>query len=158
MKNRNLIIVCLASLVVFGCSTLPIETALKDEHFRIENFQRNIDDPRESLFLMCSNNQLVNWHAAGQFPAGEYDLMVIAVSNKRFVPHSRKEAEVRFNVNLESGKNYTLNRKREGNDISVWIQDAESGKRVSDVQTTTMKLPLGNTYRRRLHECRTGTA
>ena len=73
------------------------------------------------------------------------------------VLNSQKEAFVNFNVNLDSDKSYMLNRKREGDKISIWIQEVETGTVVSQVLTDELSRPLQIDNELRKRQCRSGS-
>jgi hypothetical protein len=157
-------LLCFSGLMS-GCNTFPIDLGVKEGHFRIENFVQNNRPTKEYVYLMCRFNRPIGFnlprdYAAGfdvprQYPAGEHKLWVRADVNKPGTAAS-KYAFVEFDVSLDEGKSYMLNRERNEEEISVWIEDIQSGEKVSQIKTATLALEpfVGNL---RLRQCEEGT-
>ena len=155
MKITQLVFVLLMSTFLFGF--LPIKADIKDGHFRFENFKRTKSPNKELVHLMCYAKKPTSWAQPKQYQAGEHDLWVKALVYRQDVPNSEKHAFANFKVNLEQGKNYMINRKVEGEHISLWIQEVESGVGVSDVVVAQLKQPRLEERQLRLEQCRSGT-
>jgi len=136
MKNFKFLFIYFLSLFLAGCGILPFKTDIKENHFRFENFQRDIG---EYIYLMCYRQRPTRWDTPKQYLSGEHSLWIEANISDSKLLSFRKEAFVFFKVKLDSGKSYMLNRKLEGENISIWIQDVESGQKVSKVITTDLK-------------------
>ncbi|WP_231612837.1 hypothetical protein [Pseudoalteromonas sp. NZS11_1] len=106
---------------------------------------------------MCFNKKPTQWAEPKQYISGEHDLWVKASVSNPDVLNSQKEAFVNFNVNLDSDKSYMLNRKREGDKISIWIQEVETGTVVSQVLTDELSRPLQIDNELRKRQCRSGS-
>ena len=157
MKKLYLAPIPLLLVILSACSTLPLKTELKEGHFQVENFKNDIGREKEYIHLMCFKKKPTCWNVPKQYLGGEHDLWVEArVSNGSSLTSTR-EAFVHFNVNLDAGKNYTLNRKLDDKKISIWIQEIDTGAVVSDIKTTDLKLAVFNKTRFRRKQCRTGS-
>ena len=146
---------CFTGMVLAGCSILPLEREIKANHFRFENLKQDIGEPSELIYLMCFRKRPTFWTNPKQYLAGEHELWVEA--NISTSPMNNKEAFVFFKVKLDSGKSYMLNRKIEGERISIWIQESESALKVSEVITTDLNIAgLGKTTFRK-NRCKAGS-
>ena len=139
------------------CGFLPIKTDIKPGHFRFENFKRIKSPNKELVHLMCYRHKPTSWAQPKQYQAGKHNLWVKAKIYRDDVPASEKHAFANFNVELNEGKSYMLNRKIEGEQISMWIEEAETGQSASNVVVTNLKQPLLKEYQKRLEQCRSGT-
>lgn len=157
MKSKSLILLCLSGLLVNGCSVLPLQTKIKENHFRFENFKRDIENDKEYVHLLCANHKPVGWTQPKQYPSGEHDLWVRAVTYRSHIPHSRKEAFTHIKVTLAPEKSYMLNREIRGDKIAMWIQEVDTGTCVSEVVTAQLERPLGWDYHQRVQQCRQGS-
>ena len=92
-----------------------------------------------------------------EYLSGEHDLWVKAVVSKTDIQNSRREAFVNFDVELAAGNTYVLNRKVDEKQISIWIQNAETGVVVSDVKVAKLALPKLVEKRLRREQCESGT-
>ncbi|NCT49868.1 MAG: hypothetical protein GW763_18095 [Paraglaciecola sp.] len=148
MKYFKLLLATSLMLVLTSC--LSLDVAIKENHFRFENFRHDYGDMIgsqgdniEYVYLMCFRKSLTSWDYPKQYPSGEHDLWVRAYVSERDIERSQKEAIVNFKVNLAAGKSYMLNRKRDGDNMAIWIQEVDSGLEVSEVKTTTlMPIPI----------------
>ncbi|MEP1448724.1 MAG: hypothetical protein ABJK37_21640 [Paraglaciecola sp.] len=109
MFKFNLSLILILSLT--GCSLFPFETAIKENHFRFENFKRDVGDDLEFVYLMCSHKKPIGWEQPKQYESGEHNLWVMVETYQRDIPISYKVAVVNFDVNLQADKSYMLNRK-----------------------------------------------
>ncbi|ATG79923.1 MULTISPECIES: hypothetical protein [Pseudoalteromonas] len=150
-----LILVCLS--FVTGCQNFPIKIDIKDNHFRFENFAFDKGKKREYVFLMCNNKLPTDWHQARQYERGEHILWVKAVIGDRDFQSSIKNAFVKFKVNLKSGGRYILNRKIDGNNVFIWIEDETTREIVSDIKKSKLKKPLIIEGRLREKQCFEGS-
>ena len=155
MKILNLILLLIMSTFLFGF--LPIKTTIKADHFRFENFKRDKSVNQEFVHLMCFEKKPTSWAQPKQYPAGKHLLWVKALTYRQGVPASEKNAFAKFEVQLEAGKSYMLNRKIEGEQISIWIQEVETGNKVSTIEVTELKRPLLEEYQLRKDQCRLGS-
>ena len=155
MKLTHIIFAMLT--FTFLCGFLPIKADVKDGHFRFENFKRTKSPDKELVHLMCHAKKPTSWTQPKQYQAGEHDLWVKAQVYRDNTPASEKHAFANFKVNLEQGKSYMLNRKLEGEHISLWIQEVDTGVSVSDVVVAQLKQPLAEERQLRLNQCRSGT-
>jgi len=140
---------CVISLA--GCSNLPLKTSIKENHFRIENLRKEHGNTIELAYLMCYRKKPVKWTEPKQYIAGKHELWVHAVSGihtdhyksltTSVFPKQRRDAYVKFNVDLAPSVNYMLNANVEDDKVSVWIEDAKSGERVSSVQVAKLDQP-----------------
>lgn len=157
MKNFKLLLVSALSIASIGCSTVPLEAEIKENHFRFENFRRDKNSKLEYVHLMCFRKKTTTWTEPKQYLSGEHDLWVKASVSERGIPSSTKEAFVNFKVTLEPGKSYMLNRKIVDDTISIWIQEVDTGIKVSEVLTSDLKIPLINDDSLRRRQCELGS-
>jgi len=157
MKTFKYFFTFFVSLFFFGCSILPLKTELKVDHFRFENFKRDVSYPSELVHLMCYRKKPTNWAEPKQYLGGEHELWVEANISDSASPTSEKEAFVFFKVKLDSGKSYMLNRNIEGEKISIWIQETESALKVSEVITTDLHLAAFGKGNFRKRRCKSGS-
>lgn len=154
---RNLTIAFALGASLLGCSSLPITTEIKEDHFRFENFKRDIGPNLEYVHLMCFHKKPVGWAEPKQYPSGKQNLWVKArVLHEDFL-NSEKEAFVNFNVDLKPEISYMLNREINENNITLWIQEVNTGVVVSDVKTETLERPLQVDESLRRRQCRTSS-
>ncbi|WP_245961499.1 hypothetical protein [Thalassotalea euphylliae] len=158
-KNIKLLVMPLASFALLGCSALPIETALEDNHFRLENFKRDNTDNFEHVYLMCANQKPASFIHPKQHLSGQHSLWVKAELKRRNIDFSERVAVVNFNVNLEADKSYMLNREvmKDSEKIALWIQETDTGVGVSEVIIADLAHPKANEYFHELKQCRTGS-
>jgi len=138
MKNSKWFLTCFVSMFLSGCSILPLKKEIEINHFRFENFKQDVGEPSELVYLMCFKKRPTSWAEPKQYLGGEHELWVEA--NVSTSPMNNKEAFVFFQVKLDPGKSYRLNRKIEGEKISIWIQNSESALRVSEIITTDLNV------------------
>jgi hypothetical protein len=147
----------LLAFCLTGCGIIPIETAIKDNHFRFENFKRDVSDDLEYVYLMCSHKKPVSWEQAKQYESGEHSLWVMVETYRRDIPISLRVSVVNFDVNLQADKSYMLNRKIVDRKASLWIQEVETGLIVSDVLLADLEKPLSYDFLEKREQCKTGT-
>lgn len=134
MKYLKYLPLILITGLNFSCSNFQIPNKIDEEKFRFENFQVLKGPQLELVSLMCYRKKISDWYGARQYEAGDHTLLVKAeVETKR-------QAYVTFNVNLAAGHNYILNRTIEGENISIWIEDIDSGMKVSTIETAQLEL------------------
>ncbi len=157
MKNFKLILISALSVASVSCSTLPLMTEIKENHFRLENFKRDKGSKLQYVHLMCFHKKPTAWAEPKQYLSGEHDLWVKASISKRDILNSTKEAFVNFKVKLESGKSYMLNRKIVDDKISIWIQDADTGVIVSDIVASELNSSQITNDSLRERQCKSGS-
>lgn len=157
MKKLTLILTGFFSFIISGCTLLPIKAQIKEEHFRFENFKRDKGRQLEYVHLMCFKNKPITWTQPKQYTVGEHELWVKARVLRRDIPNNKREAFAHFKVNFEAGKSYMLNRKIDEDNISIWIQEVDTGIGVSDVVVAELKTPLIEEYNLRKQQCESGT-
>lgn len=152
MKSLLLNILVLGLLA--SCSQLPV--VVKDNHYRFENFRTNDKDPEEFVILMCFRKKPTSWSEPKQFLSGKQNLWLRAIIKGNANQYLPKEAVANFNVTLDAGKNYMANREIQQNNISLWIQEVESGVIVSDIITKELVYPTfkGNLRKK---QCKTSS-
>lgn len=155
MRNYKNILTYSVSIFLASCGVLPIESEIKENHFRFENFKQDIKSPSELVYLMCYRKRPTSWAQPKQYLGGEHELWVEA--NISDSPINNEEAFVFFKVKLDSGKSYMLNRKIEDKKISIWIQESESDVKVSEVITTDLKIAALGKRSFRKKRCKTGS-
>ena len=144
-------------LSLSGCGIFPIETAIKENHFRFENFRRDVSDDLEFVYLMCSHHKPISWEHPKQYESGEHNLWVMVETYRRVIPTSYRVAVVNFDVNLQADKSYMLNRKIVDRKASLWIQEVETGLIVSEVLSTDLERPLSYNFLEKRKQCKTGS-
>jgi hypothetical protein len=157
MKIFKCFLTFFVSVFIASCGILPLKTEMKVDHFRFENFKRDISSPSELVYLMCYRKKPTHWSEPKQYLGGEHELWVEANISEPTSPTSDKEAFVLFKIKLDSGKSYMLNRKIEGEKISIWIQDTESGLKVSKVITTDLNIAAFGKRTFRKKRCKSGS-
>jgi hypothetical protein len=155
MLKFNLSLLLILSLS--GCGILPIETAIKENHFRFENFKRDVSDDLEFVYLMCSHKKPISWEQAKQYESGEHNLWVMVETYRRDIPTSYRVAVVNFDVNLPPNKSYMLNRKIVKRKAFLWIQEVDTGLIVSEISEADLKRPLSYDFLEKRKQCKTGT-
>jgi hypothetical protein len=157
MKNFKHLFVIVASMFIVSCGILPFKSEIKENHFRFENFKKEVGNPAESINLMCFRKRPTSWTEPKQYLSGEHLLWVEADIYNQSSSIGSKTAFALFKVKLDSGKSYMLNRKIEGEKISIWIQESETGLRVSGVVTTDLKIVANDNNYLRVKRCKTST-
>lgn len=151
---KTLLLSMLFIVVLVSCNQLPV--MVKDNHFRFENFKRNVDQPLEIVQLMCEHKKPIAWTEPKQFLSGEQNLWIQAIIWDKGNSYLAKEAVANFIITLNAGKSYMVNRKIQDENISLWIQEVKTGVVVSDVIIKKLTYPLfkGNL---REKQCKTST-
>ena len=137
-----------------ACIHLPV--TVKDNHFRFENFRTLDKNPVELVRLMCFRKKPTYRINTKQYVSGKHSLWLMATIEVNKHQYLAKEAVANFNVTLEAGKSYMPNRKIQQGNISMWIQEVDSGLIVSDIVTKELSYP---TFKGNLREkqCKSGT-
>ncbi len=156
MKCLLTLLLSLSITVILGCSVLSTQVEVKEDHFRFENFIRNIKFEKEYIYLACHRQRPIGWDNPRQYVAGEQNLWITAAFDDSNTMKLLKTAHFNFKVNLESGKSYMPNREINGDRISVWIQEVDSGARVSEVQEANLEIQLSE-YVKSRKQCTTST-
>ncbi len=147
-----------SSLILPGCSSMPYEPEISEGKFRFENFKRiNKTRTYEYVSLMCLNNKTTSWQEPMQFKAGDQKLWVHARTYQQGLKNSKVEAFVRFDVNLEAGKSYMLNRDLDGDTMTIWIQEVKTGISASEKVTLELERPAIYEHNLRDKQCAAGT-
>jgi len=133
MKYVKIGVLILLSSAILSCSNMQISKDIDEDKFRFQNFQVLSGPVLESVSLLCYRKKITDWHGARQYEAGEHTLLVKA--EIKF----ERQAYVTFNVKLNAGHNYILNRTIENEEISIWIEDIDSGMKVSTIETAQLK-------------------
>lgn len=157
MFKLKIFILILAAFTVTSCSVFSSEITIQENHFRFENFKRDRSSLLESVYLMCHLKRPSTWTQARQYVSGEHNLWVKVKTYESDKPNSLKIAYANFKVNLKSGGNYMLNRVMKDDKISVWIQEVDSGTKVSSIKTVDMKYPRFDEKHASKSRCRSGT-
>jgi hypothetical protein len=157
MNNCKVILISLFILALSGCGIFPIQAVIKENHFRLENFKRDVTDDVEYVYLMCANKKPTTWFEPRQHISGEHDLWVKVKTLNRTIPHSTRVAIVNFKVDLDADKSYMLNRKIVDGKVSLWIQEVDTGLGVSDVLIANLKRPLLTDYHHSVKQCSSGS-
>jgi len=126
MKKTGLILSALLALSVVGCSS-----SIREGHFKIEYFKDKHKHGTDLVFLTCDRQkQNYSYARTKQYPAGRHNILVTAYTEgASIIGYSY----VQMMVNLEAGKRYQLARKVDGENISIWLEDANTKANVSGV-------------------------
>ena len=152
------LLILAAILLLPACSSMPFEPKISEGKFRFENFQRiNKTRTNEYVSLMCLNNKPTKWQEPMQFDAGEQIMWVHARTFQQGIGNSKLEAFLRFDVNLKPGLSYMLNRKADGDSMTIWIQEVKSGIGVSERITVQLERPALYEHNLRDKQCAAGT-
>jgi len=133
------------------------QATIQPNEARIDFYVQRLDRQREFVQLMCENNRPNDEIEILDVEAGEHILYVRAsVINSNLLFKNVREAVVRLDANLEGGKRYTLNQDREDDNVTLWLQEADTGLIVSETVSTTMGITsaVGNL---RMKQCQEGT-
>jgi hypothetical protein len=144
-------------LSLSACGIFPIQTAIKEDHFRFENFRRVVSDDLEFVYLMCSHKKPIRWEQPKQYESGEHNLWVMVETFRRDIPTTHKVAVVNFDVDLQADTNYMLNRKIDNRKALLWIQEVDSGLIVSEVLSADLKRPLSYDFLEKRKQCKSGS-
>lgn len=143
--NYRLLLASIISSFLLGCETLPIRAEIKEDHYRFENFVQNVEPKHEYIFMACHRHKPTGWNVAKQYPAGPQNLWIKAAKYTTTTSNVPRVAYFNLQTNLEAGKSYMPNRKIEGNKIALWIQEVESGERVTEILEAELKFPVAET-------------
>lgn len=153
--QRNILLtLIMLPLYIAADTSLP---HIKDNHFRFENFKRNLSFTHEYIYLMCAHKKVTGWSEPKQYIGGEHNLWVKASIENQNDSGSLKETYVNFKVNLIAGKSYMLNRTHNDNKVSLWIQEVNSGIKVSEVVTSQLKRPRYSEQSNSKKRCKLGS-
>ncbi|MFQ3190098.1 MAG: hypothetical protein ACI936_001228 [Paraglaciecola sp.] len=140
--------------ILAGCIQLPV--SVKGNHFRFENFRTTDKNPAELVSLMCFRKKPSYRIEPKQFVSGENSLWLLATIEGNENMYLAKEAVANFNITLDAGKSYMANRIIQQGNISMWIQEVDTGLIVSDIVNKELSCP---TFKGNLREkqCKSGT-
>ncbi|MFD2166481.1 hypothetical protein ACFSJY_09385 [Thalassotalea euphylliae] len=147
MRRPTTLLACAGmALVLSACSTFPlVKHTVKDDHFRFENITSSeADDNYERIYLMCHNQQPEEWAQPRQYEAGKHNLWLKVLIRDQDRPMALRRAYANFKVNLAPGTSYMPNRRVEGHLVHLWIQESDTGIRVSEIVTTELEAPWIN--------------
>jgi len=146
-------------IALTGCTQLSGPFGVSENEVRFENFKRDGNqDIHSFVHLACQNNKLLGWHEPRKFESGQHSLYVRAATNHRNADNSLKQAYLNFEVYLEGGKSYMLNRELDGdNAMKVWIQEVDTGVGVGEVKTVSLDKPFNKNERQHRAQCSAGT-
>ncbi|TWX52431.1 hypothetical protein [Colwellia hornerae] len=154
--NKFTIITAL-SLILAGCSAYQIKADVDEGKFRFVNFEKERGKQFEYIHLMCLYKRPIEWNLPRQYQAGNHQLWVKAQIYQNGMRNSEKNAFVKFDISLDAGLSYKLNRSFEDNKISIWIEEEKSKNIVSEIITTELIKPLFVEKSLRTQQCETGT-
>ena len=140
----RVILLLAMALAVPGCATGPIydppsenkeglATIRGHSHrtgvFQWENYRIDlIDNQTVSYILRSETSYEIPVHP------GEHSFVIFSQFNRSFWSGSCPcQAFVQIEATLEPGKAYRLNGKVEGVDVRVWIEEEQSGERISEI-------------------------
>jgi hypothetical protein len=136
---KTLLSVVFVVVFLIGCSQMPV--VVKDNYFRFENFKRDVGQPQEYVYLMCLRKRPTYWSEPKQFLSGEHELWIKAIIRGKDTYNTEREAVANFKVTLDGGTSYMVNRKLQDDNISLWIQEVDTGLVVSNVITQELIIP-----------------
>jgi len=159
MKSCFTMLAATMVVTLTACTQFPIKLPIADDQVRFENFKRDSNQPVHSyVYLACKNSQLQGWNEPRKLNAGDHSLYIKAVTTHRNVPNSIKEAYATFDVTLEGGKSYMLNRELQNEDtMKVWIQEVDTGIGVGEVKTVHLDKPFNEETAKHRQSCASGT-
>ncbi|MBB1335993.1 hypothetical protein H5154_22220 [Pseudoalteromonas sp. SR44-5] len=158
MRNLNLMVLLVLLISLVACVSLPIKKDIREGHFRLKNFQFEQGKKREYVYLMCNSKSPSQWVTARQYEAGRHILWVKASIGSRDFSSAERNAFVKFEVDLESGKDYQLNREIVGDSIIIWIAEGNgSNINILEKLTSPLTRPLVIEERLRKDQCLEGT-
>lgn len=134
---------------------MQIKASIEAEHYRFENFKDIGSKYREYLVRGCrdDDNNAHSWQVPRQYKEGNDTFWVQASMSKPSVPDSMYYAYAEISANFEENKSYMLNRQRNGFNVSIWVQEVDTGIVVSNTVKTTYKPELINENKRRQEIC-----
>ena len=140
MKSLCLTMICCLTIILSGCSSVQLTPEVKEGYFRFLNFTKRESHRVSFVYLMCFRQKPTGWRNPKEYRSGKHNLVVKAVIEQP--GYGSKEAYANFNVDLDSGKRYMLNKKGDNAKISIWIQDVDTGVIVSDIVVSDLKNAL----------------
>lgn len=165
-RKNTLLYSALLCLCLAGCSSsynvFTEQSQIQENEARFDYFAQRVSPEREFIGLMCRNQRLTGVAQLRDLPPGEHVLWVKAVLyGANHNSASLKEATAKFNVTLDGGKRYTVLRDRDGDELTLWIAESDSGEVVSDVITAQASPRTASNklnYNEQRNQCREGTA
>jgi hypothetical protein len=150
-------IITILSLIIAGCSAYQIKASVEDGKFRFVNFEKEKGKQFEYIHLMCLYQRPIEWNLPKQYQAGKHLLWVKAQIYQKGIRSSEKNAFVKFDITLNEGISYKLNRSFKENKISIWIEEEKTKNIVSEVITSDLLKPLLVEKSIRTSQCENGT-
>ncbi|GEM_PF-306873 len=164
--KNTLLYSALLTLCLAGCSSsnnvITQQSQIQDNEARVDYFAQRVFPEREFIGLMCRNQRLTGVAQLRDLPPGEHVLWVKAILYHAHHNNGAvKEATAKFDVSLDGGKRYTIERLRDGDELKLWIAESSSGEAVSEIvttQATTRAAVSELNYNTQFNQCRDGTA
>ena len=144
MKIRMSIVLSIVCFSLISCTNFifPIKASIEEGHYRFENFKNHLGGHQEILVRGCLydfpySSKYHSFVGGRQYLVdGEEKFMVQASLSGKNITGIRY-VWVPLTANFEENKSYMLNRKLNDFDVSIWIQEVDTGIRVSSIASTT---------------------
>ena len=157
MKIIKITITSLILLSLFSCKNFPVNTQIKTGYFRLEEFRHARINQSERIYLMCYKQKPKKGIARKQFPAGKHNLWVMASLANHDTFRIHGQTFVNIDVTLEANKSYAFNSKIKDNDLWIWIEDVDTGTKVSRPIQTQLGSPAFITDDKIRKACKSST-
>ncbi|MCC2615324.1 hypothetical protein LJ739_03620 [Aestuariibacter halophilus] len=154
---KNVLFAVTVAVGVNGCAVINADDTIAADSIAFENFNNQDDASPQRVQLMCHNQMPTEWNRPLQFEQGQHKLWVQATLRQRDVPASEREAYVLLEAELDGGKRYMLNRSIDDDTITVWVQERETGKQVSNAVSATLAFPSAHEQGLKSQRCKSGT-
>jgi hypothetical protein len=140
-----------------GCSVLPIPIQVKADHFRLENFVEDSGGKTTQVYSMCHLQRPTSFKSARQYEAGQHSVWVTSLVSKNGLPSGTRAAYAHFEADFAAGKNYRIAQTAQNGQVSIWIEEIESGNKVTPIVAAKMKASLPNYHEIRRDRCEQGS-
>lgn len=149
MKIQSSLLIVALGALVSGCSSTQENITQTNPIIKNTVFESNLD--KDMLHVLCKGKRPVRWVQNYSFEPGEQSVIVKIENYARLsmteVPLQKevRSTYAQLSVDLVDGQNYIINRKRVNSDdpsnITVWIQNEETGQIVSNKTKVTLVKP-----------------
>lgn len=149
MKIQSSLLIVALGALVSGCSSTQENIAQTNAVIKNTAFETNLE--KDLLHVLCKGKKPVKWVQNYSFEAGKQSVLVKVENYSRInmteVPLQKevRSTYAQLTVDLVDGQNYIINRKRVNSDdnlnMTVWIQNEETGQIVSNKADVTLVKP-----------------
>lgn len=151
-------VLAVAVIGMSGCANVPVKAEVQEGKFRFENFKDDRGYDLQYVHLMCRYKRPIAWaESTIQYDAGPQSLWIKADIITARKERSAGEAYVHFDVDLAAGHTYTVKRDIKGHDISIWIENMDTGEKITEVAQAVLKPKLLVEDNLRKTQCEQGT-